>query len=148
MLFSSSSLTEVVLSPQITSCETAVFHLNDYIKEIVISCNISSTSEKMIWSLPNLVIVYFSEGVETICQNTIIDCPRLKSIHFPYSLKDVQSNAFSLISPYYVTYPKALYQQLLNGGLSKRALTQMTGCIQVRIIRLPQFVFLFFLSEQ
>ena len=120
--FSSSSLEEIILPSQITTVNAYGFHLNDYIKKIVLSENMKTIVSNMISTTPKLEIVYIPEGITTISKEGIIYCNSIKYLRVPSSLKVVEANALKLPSLRHVIYDKWQYSILLNGGVPQRAL--------------------------
>ena len=120
--FSSSSLEEIILPSQITAVDAYGFHLNDYIKKIVLSENMKTIVTNMISTTPYLEIVYIPEGITTISKQGIIYCNSIKYLRVPSSLTVVEANALKLPSLRHVVYDKWQYSILLNGGVPQRAL--------------------------
>ena len=120
--FSSTSLEEIIIPPQINSIAIYSLHLNDFIRTIVFTGNIKTITPNSIDNLPNLVRIHFPNGIENFQSLSILNCPKLKVIYIPSSLKNVESNAFIVPSLEYVTYKKEHFDKLLNGGIPLRAL--------------------------
>ena len=140
--FSSTSLEEVILPPQITTVSQYSFHINDYIRKIVLSENIESINLPYVFisSISNLEIVYFPEGLKEIISSAIRSCPKLKFIHIPSTLQTVNENTFNVPSVLHVTYKKSQYLMLLNGGIPKNALIHLhTICHRFNLIFHPSY---------
>ena len=122
--FSTSSLQEVILPSQINFLQQCVFHLNDHIKKIIFSPNIKNINspDAVVFTLPNLEVVYFPEGIEKVSTLTITTCPNLKFIHFPNSLNTVSRDVFKVPSISHVTYNASQFSMLLRGGIPLHAL--------------------------
>ena len=147
--FSSCSLEEIILPQQITTLRQYSFHMNAHIKKLVLSGSVKTIqTEKVICSaLPNLEILHFPEGVESIKSKFIELCPKLKIIHIPNSLREVSDNAFDVPSLKFVTYSRWQYRVLLSGGVPRRALLHIhSQCSSMHSIVFLHISLLFFIS--
>ena len=120
--FTTTSMEEIILPNQINSIDTYGFHLNDYIKKIVLSQNMTTIPTDMILALPSLEVLYIPEGITQISEDAIGLCDSMKYMHIPSTLENISSNSIKLPSLKYVTYEKWQYDNLINAGVPQRAL--------------------------
>ena len=129
--FSSSSLEEIILPPQIKAYSNWAWHMNDYVKKIVFSEGTKTIAVNylLLSYLPRLEIIYFPEGLKEMKGPIIDECQKLKIIHFPSTLKTIEEGSFDVPSTKFVTYEKSQYFTLLKAGIPRSALLHFhTAC--------------------
>ena len=125
--FSTCSLKEVILPPQITQISGCAFHHTLNLEHLTISPSVKTIIKDSIVTNPKLISLTISEGVEKIEESAITNSPQLKYIKIPETLTNIAKNAFSVPKNLkYVKYKKVQFASLIEGGIPRRALVGIT----------------------
>ena len=125
--FSTTSLKEVIIPPQITQMNIFAFHHTLNLEHLTLSPNIKSIVAYSIFVNPKLLSLTIPEGVETIEASSVTDVNKLRYIKIPETLTNIAKKSFIVPDKLrYVTYKPNQFHSLVEGGIPKRALIAVT----------------------
>ena len=125
--FSTCSLKEVIIPPQITQINKFAFHHTLHLEHLTLSPNVKTIIANTIHSNPQLISLTIPEGVENLETNSIYDNPKLRYTKIPETLKNISKKSFSYqFSLKYVTYKRNQFNALIEGGIPRHALLMKT----------------------
>ena len=146
--FSTCSLKEVIIPPQITQINIWAFHHTLHLEHLTLSPNVKTIVTSAIKTNPQLISLTIPKGVKNLEINSISNNPKLRYIKIPETLTNISKNAFS--SPFNikrVTYKQNQFNALIEGGIPKHALLMKTFNLNYPIFKVELTLMILFISS-